>query len=205
MLHSEVTQSQQSIVDKIAALSNATQKAHCENAYNYLITCDTSKYAHFVALRQKFIEENSELNFFNFRDTEGIECALWPNLFPYTSWCESVISDSGSRLSTKVSFITKLHSEIIDYGLHFELRQFQYDRWLCKTVTGAINTARRLKYSPARALDTKTFSSTYWQWQHRYILDAIRSARRFHHHVFRPFKWSFPFPQWLQDIRQKTG
>ena len=167
---------QQSIVDKIAALSDEDQKARCESAYNYLITSDTSKHAHFVALRQKLIEENSDLNVLNFRDTEGIECALWPNLYPYTSWCESVISDARSRLSRKVSFITKLYSEIIDYALDFELLQFQYDRWLYKTVTGAINTARRLKCSPARALDTKMFSSTYWQCQHRYVLVGLSNS-----------------------------
>ena len=198
--------SQQSIVDKIAALTNATQKARCHRAYNYLITSDTSRYAHFVALREKLIQEKSQLNCFNFRDTEGIECVLWPNLYPFTSWCESVISDSGSRVSTKISFITKLHCEIIDYGLDFQLLQFQYDRWLYKTVTGAINTARKLKCSPARALDTKTFSSTYWQWQHRYVLDAVKQFGLLDVFItISPFEWSFPFPQWLQDIREKTG
>lgn len=146
------------------------------------------------------------MNLFNFKDTEGIECALWPNLYPYTAWCESIISDSGSRRSRKVSFITKLMSEIIDYGLHYDLLQFQYDRWLYKTVSGAINTARYLKCSPARSLDTKTFSATYWQWQYRYILDAVSQFGLPDIFItISPYEWSFPFPKWIEDIRVKTG
>ena len=106
----------------------------------------------------------------------------------------------------KVSFHTKLLSEILDYALHYDLLQFQYDRWLYKTVSGAINTARFLKCSPARSLDTKTFSATYWQWQHRYLLDAVQQFGLPDIFItLSPFEWSFPFPQWLQDIRSKTG
>ena len=63
-----------------------------------------------------------------------------------------------------------------------------------------------MKCSPARSLDTKAFSATYWQWQHRYILDAV--AQFGLPDVFitiSPFEWSFPFPKWLHDIREKTG
>ena len=106
----------------------------------------------------------------------------------------------------KVSFHTKLLSEILDYALHYDLLQFQYDRWLYKTVSGAINTARFLKCSPARFLDTKTFSATYWQWQRRYLLDAVQQFGLPDIFItLSPFQWSFPLPQWLQDIRSKTG
>ena len=116
--------SEQSVLNKITALPDSAEKLRCKTAYDYLIAYDTSKYAQFVALRQKFTEEKGKLNMFNFKDTKGIECALCPNLYPFTSWCESVISDSGSRLGRKVSFNTKLYSEIVDYALHFELLQF---------------------------------------------------------------------------------
>ncbi len=93
-----------------------------------------------IFLREEIIAEGTSLNLFNFSDNQGIEYALWPNLYPFSTWCESNISDSGSRLSMKVSFDTKLLSEILDYALHYDLLQFQYDR----------------------SLDTKTFSATYW-------------------------------------------
>ncbi len=89
--------------------------------------------------------------------------------------------------------------------MHFDLLQFQYDRWLFKTVSGAVNTARFLRCSPAHALETKTFSATYWQWQHRYVLDAVDQFGL--PDVFitiSPFEWSFPFPSWLDEVRMIT-
>ena len=99
---------------------------------------------------------------------------LWPNIYPYTTWCESAISGKETRLSCKKSFSTKVFSEITDYALHYDLLQWQYDRAIYKVVSGAINTARFANCSPARALDTKPFSPTYWQWQHRFLLDAVQ-------------------------------
>ena len=198
--------SQQSIEEKINDITDTTQKLRCQNAYDYLMASDTSAYSHFVQLRDKVLDENTSLNLFNFKQTEGIECALWPNLYPFTTWCDSKFSDGGSRLSSKVSFNFKLFSEILDYSLDFHLLQFQYDRWLYKTVSGAINTARVLKCSPARSLDTKSFSATYWQWQHRYLLDAVDQFGLPDIFItLSPYEWSFPFPQWLHDIRAKTG
>lgn len=165
--------SEKSVQAKIDDFTDENQRSRCQDAYDYLMTSDDSKYSYFVNLRETLIAENDTLNLFNFKGIQGIECALWPNLYPFTAWCKSIISDSGSRLSRKVSFNAKLFSEILDYSMHYDLLQFQYDRWLYKTVSGAINTARFLRCSPARSLDTKTFSATFWQWEHRYVLDAV--------------------------------
>ena len=138
--------------------------------------------------------------------TEGIECALWPNLYPFMAWCDSKISGSSSRFSSKVRFNFKLFSEILDYSLRYDLLQFQYDCWLYKTVSGAINTARYFKCSTAHSLDTKCFSATYWQWQHRYLLDAVDQFGLPDMFItLSPYEWSFPFLQWLHDVRSKTG
>ena len=170
------------------------------------MSSNQSTYSHFVHLQETCIAENTAINLFNFKQTEGIECALWPNLYPYTAWCESAISDGASRLSTKVSFNAKLLSQVLDYALHFELLQFQYDRWLYKTISGAINVGRYLNCSPSRSLDSKAFSATYWDWQHLYVLDAVDQFGL--PDVFitiSAFEWSFPFLQWLEDIRLCTG
>jgi hypothetical protein len=196
----------ESVVEKINNLTDATAKNRCQVAYDYLMLSEESSYSHFVHLRESLLARNESLNLFNFIETQGIECALWPNLYPFTNWCESKITDSGSRRSSKVSFNTKVFSEIVDYALHFDLLQFQYDRWLYKTVSGAVNTARILKCSPARSLDTKLFSATYWQWQHRFVLDAVHQFGL--PDVFitiSPFEWSFPFPKWLDHIRLQTA
>lgn len=194
------------VQNKINQLVDEIARERCQQAYNYLISSEHSSYRHYVHLRETIIENNASLNIFNFTQTQGIECALWPNLYPFTEWCESTINDSKSHLSAKISFTTKLLSEIIDYGIDFELLQFQYDRWLYKTVSGAVNSARIRHCSPARALDTKPFSATYWQWQHRFVLDAVDQFGL--PDVFitiSPFEWSFPFPKWLNDIRLQCG
>lgn len=51
----------------------------------------------------------------------------------------------------------KLSSEIVDYGISFELLQFHYDRRLYSTVTGAVTAGRLMHCTPARSLDTKVF------------------------------------------------
>lgn len=194
------------ILEKIRDLNNHNDRQKCRVAYEYLMSSNESSYAHFVNLRQEILENESTLNPFNFSLTVGIECALWPNLYPFTSWCESTLSGKQTRLSGKVSFCAKLFSEIADYALHFDLLQWQYDRALYKVVSGAINTARFSKCSPARALDSKSFSETYWQWQHKYLLDAIDQFGLPDAFItISPYEWSFPFAKWVSSIRQSTG
>lgn len=198
--------SQLSVEQKIQSISDHTTRNRCENAYNFLMNSRDSKYAHYISLREELLANNQQLNAFNFEQTVGLECALWPNMYPYTEWCESALSGSNSRLSGKVSFVTKVFSGVADYALHFDLLQFQCDRLVYKTVSGAINTARILNSSPARALDTKQFSPTFWQWQHLYLIDAVKQFGL--PDVFitiSPFEWSFPFPDWLQQLRSETG
>jgi hypothetical protein len=196
----------QNVLDKIAALEDESDRDKCFGAYSFLMTSTRSKYAFFVNLQEQLIANGGYLSTFDLEKTIGIECTLWPNLYPYTDWCESNISGKHSRHSVKVSFMTKVTSEILDYSLHFDLMQFHYDRWLYKVISGAINTARFSNCSPARALDSKHFSVTYWQWQHRYLLDAVEQFGLPDVFVtLSPYEWSFPFPEWLKYIRNTTG
>ena len=186
--------SEMTVEEKIANLSDMTAQQRCSNAYTFLMASNESFYSHYVNLRQLLVDDEDDLNVFNFEMTKGIECALWPNLYPYTMWCESTLSGLDSKLSGKISFMRKVFSQIMDYGMHFDLLQFHYDRSLFKVVSGAINSARFSQCSPARALDTKAFSSSYWQWQHRYLLDAVRQFGLPDVFVtISPYEWSFPF------------
>ena len=198
--------SEKSVLDKIRELPDPTDRQECRVAYEYLMSSPSSSYSHFIQLRNDLIEGKTDLNCFDFSVTVGIECALWPNLYPFTTWCESGLSGKNNRLSVKKSFCAKLFSEIVDYALHFDLLQWQYDRALYKVVSGAINTARFSHCSPARALDAKPFSPTYWQWQHRYLLDAVQQFGLPDAFItISPYEWSFPFPDWLSSIRKCTG
>lgn len=198
--------SKRSVIEKIRDLPNHVDRCKCRNAYEFLIVNPNSHYAHFVNLRNKLFEDGTNINTFDFSLTSGIECALWPNLYPFSSWCESCLSGQQSRLSMKIAFCTKLFSEILDFGLSFELLQWQYDRAMYKVVSGVINAARFLNCSPARALDAKPFSPTYWQWQHRFLLDAVEQFGLPDIFItISPYEWSFPFGDWISSIRYQTG
>ena len=102
--------------------------------------------------------------------------------------------------------MTKVFSEIADYGTSFELLQFHYDIWLFKTVSGAITTARQRSCSPATSLQAKTFSSEFWKWQLRCLIDSVKQfgfPSLFI--VISPSEWSFPLPPWLQQLQQLSG
>ena len=152
------------------------------------------------------MRDKKEFNFYDYSKRKGIKCALWPDLYPLTSWCETVLDDRISRLSTKVSFWNKRCSEIADYSMNHELLHFNYDLWLWQTVSGAIASERKLNCSPNRSLETKSFSSEFWKWQHRYLLDAVRQfGNPSLFLTISPYEWSFPFPEWLDELRDSTG
>ena len=128
------------------------------------------------------------------------------NLYSFEDWCETSLDGRDSRLSSKVSFMHKVMSEIADYSMDYELLQFHYDLWLWQTVTRAIAAGRKMKCSPNRALETKSFSSEFWRWQHRYLLDAIAQFGPPSLFItISPYEWSFPFPEWLEELTCKTG
>ena len=137
------------IAQKIQSIVNDSDSLKCLHAYQYLMNSEDSSYSRFVSLREELLENSTLLNPFDFEKTKGIECALWPNLYPYTDWCESMICGKTTRQSAKISFYSKVYSEIPDYALHFDLLQFHYDRCMYKVVSGAINTSRLLNCSPA--------------------------------------------------------
>ena len=96
--------------------------------------------------------------------------------------------------------------------LGFELwpRFADFARFFCvfalKTITGAINSAKKLKCSPAIALEAKTFSHQYWANQHRLLIDAVQQFG--FPSVFitiSQFEWTFPVPPWIDHLRQETG
>ena len=113
---------------------------------------------------------------YDFSEMEGMECCLWPHLYPFTSWCETVLKGNESRLSRKVSFLTRTFSQVIDYSLQFELLQFEYDLWIFKTVSG-----------------------------HRLLLDAVNQFGYPTVFVpISPYESTFPIPSWLSKIREKN-
>ncbi len=122
-----------------------------------------SSYKYFVDRHETNLCNNTEINIYNLDESAGIECALWPHVYPFTDWCETAIKECNTRLSRKIAFMTKVFSNILDYSLIYEILEFHYDMRIFSTVSGAISSARKLNCSPARALNAKTCSPGYWK------------------------------------------
>lgn len=200
-----VTWCKEPVLHKISKLQH-TSYLKCMLAYRYLTTSEKSRYNHFIVLREEHIKTGKQLNLYDYSENKGIECALWPQLYPFYEWCETELSGNDSRQSAKISFMLKILSEILDYSLEYDLLQFVYDRWLFNTVSGAISSSRKFGTSAAASLSTKTFSTEYWRWQHRFLMDAVRQYG--YPDIFitiSPYEWTFPTPKWLHNASELSG
>ena len=160
-----VSWSEKKATEKILQLEPQEQRK-ARKAYDWLMNCAQNKYKHFVQLREHQITIGKKFNLYNYAERSGIETALWPHLYPFDNWRETTLKGNTSRLSTKIGYWHKLTSQNADYSM-------LYDLWLWQTVSGAIASARKMNCSPYKALEAKAFSSEFWKWQHRYLLDAV--------------------------------
>ena len=196
----------QSVLEQIGTLHSASSQNKCMRIYNHLMQSENSTYSHFVNLREQEISHNIRFNVYDFNTNSGIECALWPHLYPTRRFCGTLLGGKEHRSSLKISFMNKVFGQICDYGTNFELLQFHYDLWIFKTVSAAITTGRNKNCSAVRALEDKTFSQEYWKWQHRSLIDAVRQLG--YPSLFitiSPSEWSFPIPPWISQLRELTG
>ena len=188
------------VEERIAGTSDKQSRLRLQAAYDYLANSSSSAYQQYLAHQAPPSPDTTKIKFWKvYKDMPAIESALWPVLYPFTSWCESILDGSTSRDSTLVSFRCKLLSNIIDYNNNFRLLQFQYDRWIFKTITGAVAIGHRMKTSPRRALETKSFTSEYWRWQHRFLQDAVlQFGNPSIFLTISPYEWDFPKPKWVE-------
>lgn len=60
--------------------------------------------------------------------------------------------------------------------------------------------------SPASSLEGKTFMQQYWLNQHWYLVDTVcQFGFPTLFVTISPFEWSFPFPPWVENLRDSTG
>ena len=100
-----------------------------------------SDYSKFVFMQLSGIREPFTHEVFTAADFQAVECALWPTLYHKSSLCEMLLEGQSNRVSSKMSFMHKVLSLVVDYSLDFDLRQ-------------------------------KSFSATFWQWQHLLLVDT---------------------------------
>ena len=127
-----------------------------------------SSYGKFMLMQCRGVAQPYAFQIFTTPEFQGVECALWPSLYNSTALYKSLVGGQSNRQSGKASFLHKVLSPVLDFSLDYELLQYQYDHWLFKTITGAINSSRASGCSPNAILQQKSFSTTYWQWQHHW-------------------------------------
>ena len=188
------------VAEKIDNIADSCRKCTLNQAYDYLMNSDTSSYRKFVRMQANHHAAPYLYEAFSSPIYRGIDCALWPALYHSTTICESLLEGQENRASSKLSFQHKILSAVPDYSLHYYLLQYQFDCWLFKTITGAVNSSKVAGCSPNRSLENKPF----WQHQHLYLLDAVRQYGFPSFFVtVSPFLWTFPFPPFMQELRQQ--
>ena len=66
-----------SVEEKIQSIADDVAHVRCTNAYTFLMNSADSRYSYYISLQNSLVDENKQLN-----ETIGIECPLWPNLYP---------------------------------------------------------------------------------------------------------------------------
>ena len=111
----KLTLSQKSVAEKIVLLTEPVQKQRCSAAYDVVHNSDSS-YKHFIDLREELESQGKQLHMSKMFQLRGIECALWPPLYPLTSWCESSLTGHQSRQAAK-SFFSAKFLVTVDYAM----------------------------------------------------------------------------------------
>ena len=84
--------------EQIAMLEDEEECGHAWDAHQHLMADPESSYARFVSMHQKFLRRNrAQIQLDERRlqlprralEEEGLECAVWPHLYPKTAWCET--------------------------------------------------------------------------------------------------------------------
>ena len=192
------------VLEKISDLFDRKDRKNCRIAYEYLMSSPTSSYSHLVHLHE-ILQSGRSFNCFGFSFTVGIECVLWPNLYPMRNWCESTISGKKLDLAAKLHFLQKSFLKLLI--IPYILTSFGGSMTVPFTKLPVVQlTPVHSQIVLLHEHLTQPFSPTYWQWQHRYLLDAVdQFGLRDAFITISPYEWSFPFAKWVTDIRQCTG
>ena len=84
--------------EQLAMLEDEEECGHTWDAYQHLVADPESSYGRFVAMHKQFLQRNRAAIEVDERrlqlprralEEEGLECAVWPHLYPKTAWCET--------------------------------------------------------------------------------------------------------------------
>ena len=83
-------------------------------AYHFLMASENSAYKKFIELRESDIVSSNRFNVYDFKQNVGVECALWPNLYPTIDLC-MVAENRHSKMY--IYFYTFKNKTIYNYSL----------------------------------------------------------------------------------------
>ena len=96
-----------SVIEQLAMLEDEEEKVAAKRAYEYLMAQNDSSYRKFVDMQKKFLrkygahlesEWDRKLQLPRTAlEEEGLECAIWPHLYPRTNMCETYIRKQDVR------------------------------------------------------------------------------------------------------------
>ena len=119
-----------SVEEKLENLG-AGSRFRGEEALLCLLALRESAYSHFYREHRNFLqssESDAKLPI-TFLSTKYLECALWPDLFPFKSWWDSYWDGSENMYrSAKASYLSKVLCPIVEHGMSFDLLQYNFDK-----------------------------------------------------------------------------
>ena len=192
------------VQQKICLVEDPCRRSFLQRVYDLLLMKEDSSYSRFILMH--FRDERPPFLYEIFFSPlyRGVECALWPALYHTTSLYESILEGQDNRATGKIAFMRTLLSPVHEFSINFEIWQYQYDRWLFKTITGAVNASKASGCSPNHSLENKSFSKTFWQLQNLYLIDAVRQYSYPSFFItISPYEWTFPFPPFLEEMRSR--
>jgi hypothetical protein len=182
-------------------------RQYAEAAFGYLMGSASSAYASFVLEHRKHLRSTGVQNRLpmNFLLRRYLECALWPDLYPFKSWCDSACSGSEARmLSPKASFLLKVLSSVADYAESFEILQFQYDRSIFSVFTGRAVASKGLALKYALKTVGETPYASFLN--HMKLVDIHRQLGPASFWItIAPGIYGFPLHHWVREQVTLSG
>ena len=191
----------ESFPERLAALPVELQR-RTEEAHDFLVDCADSAYGDFI---QQHMQHRGELAPYDGIVMKYVENALWPDLYPFRTWCDSCFVGEGFQ-SAKASFMAKAWSAVLDYAQDLGLAQFTYDRWIYCLVTSRFAHAKRFDLPMSYILNDKYFTTDYVQGFRALVIDVIRQIGMPQlYQTYAPAEWFFPLHEAIIDMMKELG
>ena len=202
------------------------ERARARAAYEYLQQADASAYSFFDDEHKAFLrrcpnaDERQRLRRYEFIESVGLECALWPTMFWETSLTFTharatqarIVSgaagnvddndeDMAERSTIRKRFCALALGPLLGYADTFEMLQFAYDLVLWSEIGAKRNMAR----APLRIMMAgHSASPEYWKAVRFALVDMVRQQGWPLAMITQSVREEMmPYPHWVCDAMKK--